>query len=309
MRLMTRWTRDEAAAGCVLALGAFDGLHIGHRMLMAKAQRIARERGLTWGVFTFANHPSTVLTGENGKKRLMGNMERLSALRDMGCDFVIQLQFTPALAAMEAEDFIKHLAQCYNPSHLVVGFNYRFGYRGAGDYHTLKEAGKRYNFTADVVPPITLGGETVSSTLIRSCIDSGEMQKAGALLGRPYELRGEVVHGREIGRTMNLPTANIVPPPSRQLPPRGVYIAQVWTDGVWHTAVTNIGSNPTVAQQGALSVESHLLDYKGDLYGRLIRVRFIKKLRGEVKFSGVAQLKAQIEKDVRIARAWEGLKI
>lgn len=290
----------EQNVSVAVALGMFDGMHAGHRALIAHTVAFAKQTGCLAAVYTFTNHPATVLGG--GSALLSDAAERAALMRALGCDIVRMDAFTRELAALPPEAFIDMLCESWNVRRFVVGFNYTFGRYGAGTPELLREAGARMGFSVDVVEPVLYGGEPVSSSRIRRAIEAGDVSAAADMLSRPYTLTGEVVANRRIGRRIGFPTANIAAAPDRVLPMRGVYATDAIVNGTVCRAVTNVGSNPTVGGDH-LSIETHMIGFDGDIYGETLSVRFLRRLRGETKFDSVTALGEQIARDVRAAEA------
>ncbi len=286
----------------VLALGTFDGAHLGHRAIFEGARAMAARLGAEPVIYTFEKHPLALF----GKQPplLMGEGERIGALRSTLCRVVADA-FTKELASTEPEEFVKLLLSRFDMAGAVAGYNYSFGCRGAGNVALLRELGARFGFAVEVVEPVLFKGEPVSSTRIRACVEAGDVQQAGELLGRRYALSGIVVGNRRIGRTLGCPTANLSGWEGRALPAPGVYATVALTDGMaadeTMPAVTNIGCNPTV-DGSAITVETHILDFDGDLYGKALRVEFVERLRGEIRFPNREALAAQMALDAQNAR-------
>lgn len=287
---------------CAVALGAFDGIHLGHRALIAENHRVAALRGYDTAVYTFANHPLSVLRPQGAPPLLLDAAEREPLFKSLGVDRVLQVPFDRELAAQPPEAFIEALARALPLAHVTVGYNFHFGHGGRGDGALLSRLGGRMGFTVSVVPRVEWQGEPVSATAIRSLLAQGDVARANAMLGRAYRVAGTIVMGRRIGRELGFPTANLLPPPGRALPADGVYVASVRVAGRWYGAVTNVGTNPTVSQEGRRTVESHLLDFQGDLYGQPCEVVFRERIRGEKRFSGREGLMDQIARDTQQAR-------
>ncbi|MDO4571858.1 MAG: bifunctional riboflavin kinase/FAD synthetase [Clostridia bacterium] len=290
---------DREAA--VVALGMFDGLHIGHRALLARCRALAETLGALPAAYTFLNHPQTVLSAA-GPARLLGAQEKRAMMEALGIGCVCMEPFTRELAALSPEGFIQRLAARWELRALVAGFNYSFGRDGAGGPETLRELGARYGFRAEVLGPVLFKGEPVSSTRIRSLLEDGDARAAADMLGAPYTLCGRVVKNRQIGRRIGFPTANIAPEPGRVLPAEGVYASEARVGDASWRAVTNVGKNPTVGG-GRLSIETHLIGFDGELYGRELRVSFLARLRGETRFPSEEALRRQIALDVAAAKA------
>ena len=287
--------RMEKLTPAVVALGMFDGVHIGHRALISRAVEEAKSLRAEPAVFTFSNHPMDVL---GGSVRLLSSMkERNAMLRALGIRELVSEPFTCQLAALEPEAFVDLLQARWDVKALVAGYNYTFGSRGLGTPETLERIGRERGFNVLVVPPVLYENEPVSSTRVREAVERGDMALAGALLGRRYSLSGRVIKNKRIGRRIGFPTANIEPEERRALPPDGVYATIACVGGAAYRAVTNVGTNPTV-NGDKLSIETHILDFDADIYGEILTVAFHSFLRGEIKFGSVEEMKRQIEKDV-----------
>lgn len=287
-----------------VAVGNFDGVHRGHQALVAAALQEARARQGTAAVLTFDPHPSRVLHPERAPSALMTLEQKAEALGGLGVEHLAVLEFTRALAGQTAEEFAHGvLVQSLGAQAVVVGANFRFGRGRAGDVGVLEALGDRMGFTVCVVPPVLHGGAPVSSTRVRQAVGQGDVREAAALLGRPYFIDGRIVRGDGRGRTLGFPTANLEVV-NEALPARGVYACwcRLEAEGMPLAAAVNVGRRPTFGGE-ATTVEAHLLDFSGDLYGRLVRLSFEERLRGEVRFAGPEALKAQIGADVARARA------
>ncbi|MDR0840625.1 MAG: bifunctional riboflavin kinase/FAD synthetase [Christensenellaceae bacterium] len=284
--------------GSIIALGTFDGVHLGHKKLIDTAVELAGQSGHTPLIYTFANHPLAAL-GQT-PRLLMTDERRIEALR-VCCDTVADV-FDPAYAAIEPEAFARLLRTRFHIEAAVVGFNYTFGRRGAGDVALLRGLGAALGFAVREIPPMLYAGEPISSTRIRACVEQGDMPAARAMLGRSYCLEGEVLRGRALGRTMGFPTANILPPACLALPAAGVYATRARVGGQSFRAVTNIGKNPTVAGK-TLTVETHLIGFDKEVYGQTLQLEFVQWLRGEVRFGSKQELAEQIAEDTKNADA------
>jgi riboflavin kinase/FMN adenylyltransferase len=289
--------------GTVLTIGNFDGVHLGHQAIVRRAVEQARIAAGQVVTLTFEPHPIAVLAPERAPALLQPLRDRLAALRKLAVDVVVVQRFTREFATLEpdafVEDFLlRHLVLV----HVVVGYNVTFGRDRAGSGETLRRLGRVHGFGVDVVGPIEVDGEKVSSSALRGVLEAGDMRRAARLLARPYALRGRVVGGDRRGRTLGFPTANLHLRPRLLLPPHGVYAVEVAIAGGRHSGVLNIGVRPTFGER-QLTVEVHLLDFSGDLYGQWLTVDFIERLRGEMPFTGPDALKAAIAGDVARARA------
>ena len=285
-----------------VALGTFDGVHLGHRAILGTALRRAREVGVEAVACTFDPHPIEVLQPDRAPRPITPLDERLALIGDTGVDAVVVLAFTRALAAVEPEAFVKDvLLDRLHAREIVVGYNHRFGRGARGDARLLEDLAGRLGFRAHVVPPMTVDGVAVSSTEIRAALHRGDVRSAARGLGRPYAIAGRVTTGAGRGRTLGFPTANIAPD-RPLLVARGVYRGGVTVDAGQHAAVVNVGVRPTFGED-TLAVEAHLLDFAGDLYGREVRLDFLDRLRDEMRFPSVEELKAQVSRDIAAARS------
>ncbi|HXG04656.1 MAG TPA: bifunctional riboflavin kinase/FAD synthetase [Candidatus Binatia bacterium] len=290
------------AGPTAVALGVFDGVHLGHRAILARAVERGRQVGVTPVACTFDPHPLEVLQPDQAPVPISDLEERLSLIADTGIETTLVLAFTAELAAMAAEAFVKEvLLDRLQAREVVVGFNHRFGRGARGDPALLQALGERLGFQAHVVPPLTVEGVTVSSSGIRKALQEGDVERAARWLGHPYTLVGVVERGAGRGHGLGFPTANVRPtrPP---LVPTGVYAAQLLLGrGVAAPAVVNIGVRPTFGES-RLVVEAHVLDFSGDLYGQTVRLALLRRLREERRFPDVDALRRQIAADVAEAR-------
>jgi phosphoribosyl 1,2-cyclic phosphate phosphodiesterase len=301
------WTASygESACGSVIAIGTFDGIHLGHQKVLRYAIERAKESGAVATALTFEPPPVKVLRPEAAPPRISTNQQRIDWFGAVGMETAVVLPFTKELAALTPEEFVREiLVRQLKVRAVVVGDNFRFGSKQAGDVKFLREMGMRQGFEVVVHTPVMLGGEVVSSTLIRKLVSEGDVRHAARLLGRPFELTGEVVSGTGTGRKFLFPTLNLKPD-QELLPSRGVYITRTVMEGETssHRSVTNVGVRPTFNGSG-LSVETHLLDYSGNFTPKTIEIRFWKRLRAEKKFAGVEELKEQIARDIAKANTY-----
>lgn len=287
----------------VVAVGKFDGEHRGHQKIIATMLDVARERGLKTAIFTFGTPPAAVVSGQR-RPQILTNEERREKLHQAGIDYIVEYPFNEEIAAMDGEDFVREiLLGAMRMRAIVGGEDLRFGKAGAVNAIKLKTLGERLHFSVYIIPKETEAGEEISSSLIREALAAGDMEKANILLGMPYTAEGVVQHGNGIGkRVLGFPTVNLMLPENKLLPRRGVYRTEtVLEDGRVFRSITNVGTNPTVRQDGMehkLRLESFLLDFSGELYGARIRLRFLKFIRDEKKFDSLADLKRQIEADL-----------
>ncbi len=291
----------------VVAIGFFDGVHIGHAALLEKTKQRARESGAIPSVVSFDIHPDNLVFGAD-VKLINSALGREDLIRRLyGIDNVVFLHFNRRLMTMPWEEFIRSLQAELNISHIIVGHDFCFGYRGEGTVERLREYCAENGLGCDVIPPVKIDGQIVSSTHIRELIEAGDMEQARRWLGHPHTLADTVHSGYHLGRRLSTPTINMYFPEGVLVPRHGVYAARVWLGhGESYLAVTNVGVRPTVSEGGRVSVESHLLDYSGNLYGRQARVEFYAFLRPERKFDSYEALSAQIREDAEAARAYFG---
>lgn len=289
--------------GCVASIGNFDGVHLGHQAIVARLHEHAAAAGLPARVVLFEPQPLEFFRPEAVEPRLMRLREKLTALAALGVDSVLCLHFDARLAGMPREDFVDRLlGQGLGVRHLVVGPDFRFGHKRLGDVEYLKSAGTAAGFGVEAVPPLLRDGERVSSTAVRQHLTGGDLAGAARLLGRPYTLHGRVSHGDERGRSIGFPTLNL-PLHRKAVSLRGVFAVRVTGLAVEPLpAVANLGVRPTVNGTYPL-LEVHVLDFAGQVYGRQVQVEFVRQLRDERRFDSLDALRAQIDLDVRAARA------
>lgn len=280
----------------ILALGFFDGVHLGHGALLKACRELADSMGIRAGAVTFTSHPDALVTG-NAPGLINTEADRLGLLKGLyRMDNVVCLPFDKAMMTMPWQDFFRLLLRKYHAAGLVCGHDFRFGNRGMGTPELLRSACQEAGIPCIVVPEQKIDGITVSSSRIRTFLAQGEMEQAVHFLGHPHILSGEVVSGRHVGRTIGIPTANLLLPKELLCPRHGVYACKVLIDGQEHTAVTNIGTRPTVGGH-RVTVEPWILDFSGDLYGKTLTLAFHKFLRPEQKFSSLEELQEEIRKN------------
>jgi riboflavin kinase/FMN adenylyltransferase len=291
-----------APAGRALALGTFDGVHVGHRRVIASARERARERDLLSTVVTFDPHPLRVLRPDQPPRLLTTTARKIALISELGVDELVVIPFTAELSRQSAEDFAAQvLAGTLDARSVSVGANFRFGHGAAGDAGLLLA---RPEFETDVVELVQQGGDSISSSRIRALLEEGEVADAAELLGAPFSIDGQVVEGDRRGRDLNMPTANVAPPADLILPAAGIYAALASADGIPPTAAAvSIGVRPTFEPAGDLRVEAHLIGFEGDLYGRTLTLSFLARLRDEVRFESAAELAEQMQRDVADASA------
>ena len=290
----------------VIALGFFDGVHRGHGALLRRTAEVACRLDATPAAFTFDRPPKEVVTGTpvpliNSPQERQELMARLYGIRQ-----VIMAPFDHAMMTMPWQDFITELlVKRYGAVHLVAGHDYHFGYKNAGNPQLLQEKCRQLGLGCDIIPKVEYDGVTVSSTYIRQLVKAGQLERAAEFLGHRHCLSQTVSHGFRFGRTIGIPTINFTVPDHVLVPERGVYITRVYLpDGSSYAGVTNVGTRPTVSDGADVSIETFLLDFDGDLYGKRIRLEFCRRLREERKFETAQALKAEVEKNVAQARAY-----
>jgi len=303
LTLLSRRENSPLAGGCVATIGNFDGVHIGHRTILEQVKEKAASLGLPSVVMVFEPQPREFFQGKEAPPRLMSFRQKFEALTAAGIDYVLCLHFNSRFRCLTSREFIDAvLVNGLGVRHLVVGDDFRFGCDRTGDFMLLRETGESQGFTVENTRTVTIDGERVSSTRIRDRLALNRLAEAEALLGHAYRITGRVVYGRQLGREIGAPTANILL--KRMAPLKGVYVVSTTLDdGLTYDGVANIGLRPTVdGKQPALEV--HLFDFAGTLYGRQIDVVFREALREEIKFSSVDALKEQIANDFDDARDW-----
>ena len=293
----------------VVALGNFDGLHLGHQAIMRRTIELASQLGGEPVAFTFWPHPIKVLAPHRAPEMITSLAARIAALRVTGMSGAVVRHFTRKFASLSPEEFVRDvLVGRLGVAGVVVGYNVTFGRDRTGTPEVLRDLARGYGFAVEVAPPVAIGEHTVSSSAVRRALHAGDVAHAALLLGRPHVLTGLVRHGDHRGASIGFPTANVFPH-GGMLPPDGVYAVRVGIgdEAPTRPAVANFGTNPTFGSVGR-RLETHLFDFDGDLYGRRIEVALVQRLRGEVKFPSVQELVAQIRKDATAAREVLGVR-
>lgn len=291
-----------------LAIGTFDGVHVGHRAVIGRALELARERGLTGAVLTFDRHPLAVLAPERAPRLLTSPAEKARLIAELGPAELIVLPFDERLAELSPAAFCRRiLAEALGAEVVVVGDNFHFGAGGAGDAAELRRCGAARGFTVETVGLVTRQGATISSTRIRHLLQEGRLEEVRQILGRPPAASGRVVPGVRRGRTLGVPTANIDVEAGTIFPGRGVYAARARVGDAWYRAAVNVGHNPTFHGPDEatthVTVEAYLLAFSGDIYAHEIRVDFLHKIRDERRFDDVEALVAQMRRDIAATAA------
>jgi riboflavin kinase/FMN adenylyltransferase len=304
MHTLTRIEDLAAVPGPIfLAIGVFDGVHLGHRAVIERALIDARKAGGTAVVATFDPHPARILRPDRAPRILTSTPHKQRLIRDLGVEHLLILPFSREFAETEPEKFLQDLAEAGRPlREICVGHEWCFGKNRAGNLALMAEVGRQLGFEEVGVPAVQIDGEVASSTLIRHAIEAGDLARAARFLGREYAILGTVVRGEQLGRKLGFPTANLAAH-NEQFPPNGVYAVDVQKNGTKLRGVANIGVRPTIANaSGERLLEVHLFDFGGDLYGYDLEVTFSRFLRPEQKFASLDALKAQIAADVAAAR-------
>jgi len=293
--------------GCVLSIGNFDGIHLGHHAVLSRLLAEAKRLQVPATVMTFEPQPAELFAGKNAPARLSRLRDKFVQLEKLNLDRLLCISFTHEFANLSANDFIEQLLiQKLNVKFLVIGDDFHFGYRRLGDFALLQEAGKKHGFEVVDTRSLSQDACRVSSTRIRSALAKGQLDQAEQMLGRKYSITGRVGHGKKLGRTIGVPTANLFLK-RRVSPVSGVFVVSVLgIDGKTYNGIANIGCRPTVNGERQ-QLEVHIFDFAGDLYGHQLEVLLEKKLRDEVRFDSFAELKIQIDKDIQQAREWHQL--
>lgn len=283
-----------------IAIGAFDGIHLGHRELINNAVKRAKEKGGKSAVFTFLNHPMEIIDKNRVPKMICSLDEKIHIIENLGVDYLILQPFTKEFAEKTEVEFVNDiLLKRLNVKEIFVGFNFTFGKAGKGDINSLRELGESYNIKVNIESPVKIDGEIISSTLIRKSLEEGELDKANNYLGQPFMIIGNVEHGKKLGRQMGFPTANLRIL-NKIYPPFGIYGGKVKIedDETIYDAVINIGKNPTLKPNES-SIEVHILDFNRDIYDKKIYLFLMEYLREERKFASMEELKKTIQNDVK----------
>lgn len=288
-----------------ISLGKFDGIHRGHELLLEQLLK-KKQEGYKTVIFTFDIPPKKVLDSEDTKV-LTTNEEKMHMFEAIGIDYLIECPFTPQMMNMEAENFIEMLIKKLSVKCIVAGEDFCFGHNRRGNYQMLKEYADKLSYEAIILPKMKEEKRDISSTFVREEISAGRIEMANKLLGYPYFVSGEVKHGNRIGRTIGFPTVNLIPPKNKLLPEYGVYITKVTIDGIVYHGITNVGCKPTIEGDNPVGIETHILDFKQDVYDKVIIVTFIKRIREERKFPNLESLLEQMRLDVSEAQYYFSL--
>lgn len=301
MRLFHGTDNAKISRPTVLTLGVFDGLHLGHQLIMQTVVERSRAIGAVPTVITFDPHPRALLHPESAPPLLQTFDQKIEALGVLGIEQTIVIRFDKQFSQVRAEEFLRTvIADRLHAKEVYLGCGFAFGHNREGNIELLRAVSQKLGFLADEVPELRLRGRRVSSSRIRELLQQGRVNLARRMLGRPYGVEGMVVRGDERGAQLGFPTANLHPQ-NRVIPRRGVYVTATLIDGQWRRSVTNIGNRPTFGSDNQSSVETYVMNWSGNLYGDVLRVRFLHRLRDEKKFTSVDELKAQIERDTERA--------
>lgn len=281
-----------------IVLGNFDGVHKGHQYLINDTIKKANKRNLKPSILLFKNHTRTITNSRRNVAILTNNEQKIDILRGLGIEVIYTIRFDENLMNLSGEEFVKSiLVKKLNAKLVTVGFDYKFGHKASGDSNYLKDLGKKYGFQTNIIKPIYIDGELVSSTRIRNLIQAGKIKKAREILARPYALRGRVVKGSQRGSKLGYPTANIELLDNYIIPKSGVYASSTIIDDQNFLSLTNIGYNPTFNGEN-LKIENHILNFKKNIYGQSIEIQFLDFIREDIKFKTAQELIKQIELDV-----------
>lgn len=288
----------------VITIGSFDGLHLGHKQLLAFLHQKSKELSAKSLVISFLPHPRIYFNSQKDFFLLNDTNEKKELIASLGIDYLMQLPFDKEFASQSAEEFVKKIIEILKPKAVVLGYDHKFGKNRTGSKETFEAMQKVYNnFEIFNFEEQKFSFEKIDSTTIRNCIKNGEISNANQLLGYEYQLIGEVVAGKKLGRTIQFPTANLeVYETMKLIPMYGVYQTSIFVKGIWHRSITNIGHRPTISGQG-ITVETHILDYNESIYGEKVVLKFQKFIRPEQKFESLEALKAQIQKDINQIKA------
>lgn len=285
-----------------VAIGKFDGIHLGHRKLLEKIIQ-QKEKGYLATVFTFDTSAAAFFGGDD--KELTTREEKRRLFARMGMDVLVEFPLNQETAATPPDVFVEeYIIRQMKAAYICAGMDVSFGQRGAGNYQLLQQYAAAGDYRIEIIDKVMAGGEEVSSTRVREAIRSGEMKLANEMLGTAYSLTGVVAHGRRLGRTIGMPTANLLPEKDKLLPPNGVYYSRVRYQDKVYKAISNIGCKPTVSAEMVLGVESYLYDFTEDIYGKEITVELLEFRRPEMKFADVEALKTQMEKDIQAGKTY-----
>lgn len=305
MRIIHGTTKFEIEGKSAVAIGKFDGIHLGHQKLL-ECIMAQKKQGLKAVIFTF-DPPPAVLFGAAPDKELMTREEKRAAFELMGTDVLIEFPLTYETAAILPETFIEQLlCKQMHAAYIAAGTDVSFGAKGAGNAELLRRMEAKYGYEVQIIDKVCCDGKVVSSTFVREEVMAGHMEEAQRLLGTPYGIWGSVMHGNRLGRTMGMPTVNLMPPSNKLLPPKGVYYSEVYLEGRKYAGITNIGYKPTVSSEQQMGVETYIYDFEKEIYGVQIEVALLSFKRSEKRFQNTEELKKQMAKDIEEGRLYHG---
>lgn len=290
-----------AGRSTAVALGTFDGVHVGHKSIIQRAVNLAKAHKICSVVYTFSNHPMEIMAPEKAPMQIGDNISKCDILSAMGVQLLVNVPFSEKLCRQSAEDFLTELCQCLNPAYLITGPNFSFGSKAKGNPRMLMRLGEEYGYQAEIGQAVQLDGRMVSSTRIRGLIEEGDLHKVNEYLGRYFSFGGRVIHGDHRGRKLGFPTANLAIGNRRAMLPNGAYAVQILLDGKKYNGIANIGDNPTFEGCNR-RLEVNILDFAQDIYDHPMTVLFVEKMREQKKFSGVEALVRQLHADEEKAR-------
>lgn len=304
MKLFSTLDEIKNIEPTVIALGNFDGIHLGHQAIIKKTIHDAEGEKCKSAVFTFSNHPRNLLGKSDTVKNILYAEDKMKVIESLGIDYMFSIPFTKEIMEMDPIDFIdKILIEKLNVREVLCGFNYHFGYKAAGNVELLIKEGEKKGFGVHVTEPFTVDNQVVSSSLIREKIAEGDMVACSKLLGRNYTIGGEVVIGNKLGKKIGFPTSNLNIDKTMVAPPNGVYITRCYYNGVTYPSITNVGNKPTIGEYHK-NIETHIFNFDMELYGKNIRVEFLEKMRDEKKFDSVEDLSREIMANCITAKAY-----
>ena len=303
MKYITKTLDFKIEEPTAVTLGKFDGLHRGHELLMKTVLEYSKNYHVASVAFTFDMPPRNRVE-EIVASVLTTNDEKQYIFEKQGIDYLIECPFTPEVMAMEPEAFIAWISDSLNMKYVVVGDDFRFGYKRSGDFHTLQQYEEKYGYKTIVLEKLKDSNRDISSTYVREKIADGNIRKANQLLGYHYFIKSEILHGKKLGRRIGVPTINMILPEHKLLPPNGVYVTEVLVDDQKYMGVTNVGCKPTVSDERVIGVETYIDNFDKDVYGEKIVVSFLEFIRPEMKFASVEELKEQMDSDIQMARKY-----
>ena len=298
MDTITSIEKIDTIKESVVTIGNFDGIHKGHQVLIEKATEYAKKNNVISTVFTFNNHPVNYFK-PNSIKNIITNNDKIKILKTLGVDYIINIPFDEYMTKISGYDFVKDiLIDKLGAKKIIVGHDFTFARNKEGNIDLLKELSKKNGFLLEIVNPVKIDDIRISSSYIRKLILDGKVEDARKYLGRNYKLSGEVIHSKKLGRTIGFPTANISIDENIIIPKVGIYATKVYVNGTIYYGATNVGYNPTV-NGNKLSIETNILEFNDDIYGKIITIEFLERIRDEKKFNGIEELKEQLQKDTK----------